>query len=521
MKSLTTKPWGLADACVAIAFISLFFVQADGFARDPGVGWHLKTGAFIWKTWSVPDIDLFLSFAAPRPWVSDQWLSDLLFHFLYVQGSWPLLFAVISIVFCGTFLWFLYRGVVKSGVNYLAAALSCIIAFKLAQVHFILRPVVFAFLFFVFLYVRVFALQMELKVSKTFDLRRCVFILAPLFCLWANMHPSFVLGLLLLVLLPLGQGLDFIFFERAPAALNRALLVKLIALIFICFAATLINPYFFDLHVSIFKLANNSYFMSLNEEWHSPNFQEYSGFLLELVIFGMVACVLLTKQSGLAWGSFEILALLLFAHLTFQSIRVMPFFGIILSIPLAQVLQSLKSLKRFQELPVLRLLWPAFSGIENRERHSHQGRVLLSAFSIVLLWIGIFRSDLLSSLKIEVSPPRNEYPYGALEFLTAQSFSEQGVVVAASPNWGGFITLKGHPQIRAIIDDRNTMLGEKFYREFFNHLRPGGGWQSYLTQFNTTHLLLSAKSALAQSLLESGKLAVLHRDEVAILFRYE
>lgn len=524
------RPWGLTDACVAIAIFSLLFVQSADFARDPGVGWHLKTGQFILESGQVPHGDPFLylptSLSGPqgipgeRGWVSDQWLGDLLLYTFYRVGSWPLLYSLGCSLFCITFFGILYRGMLPSGTTRIAAAIACIAAFKLAQVHFILRPVIFSFPLFALLFIQAVSIRDEVWRNHKFALRRRILFLAPVFLLWANLHPSFVLGLLLLLILSFSFGLDALLFNKAAAAGKRAALDALVLTV-VCLLATLFNPYFFDLHRSIFSLGQSAYFMSLNEEWHSPNFQEYSGFVFELALLFVLAVALAVNSKARRLYALEIVSLLLFAHASLQSIRMFPFFGIVLAPTLARSFEALGDIARLHEIPVLRLLPAACANLEQRESRSWQGQLLLWFFVMVLIITSLLWPAKLSSFAPGLEPSRGYFPYAALDLLKSKLAPDSQFVVAASPNWGGFITWQGFPQIRPIIDDRNTLIGENFYKEFFKKLKAGADWQGYLAQLEVTHLLLQRESNLAGAILESGKLAVLHQDEVAILFEYE
>ncbi|MEO6575951.1 MAG: hypothetical protein ABIP89_19010, partial [Polyangiaceae bacterium] len=81
---------------------TIVFEQSVGFASDPGVGWHLKTGQWILEHKAVPLIDPFLG-GPTRAWVCDQWLSDALLFLLYRAGSYSLIYLVLSGVYFFTY----------------------------------------------------------------------------------------------------------------------------------------------------------------------------------------------------------------------------------------------------------------------------------------------------------------------------------------------------------------------------------------------------------------------------------
>ena len=93
--------------------------------------------------------------------------------------------------------------------------------------------------------------------------------------------------------------------------------------------------------------------------------------------------------------------------------------------------------------------------------------------------------------------------------------SNKKIIIAATPDWGGFITLLGEGKLQAIIDDRNTLLGESFYRNFFDSMQPGPRAELYLKELGANYILLSAQSKLGESLIEQGLAKEIVRDDLA------
>ena len=137
-----------------LAYISLYCVQMSVLADDPGVGWHLKTGELIATTGSIPHADPFLAPAPTisqgggRRWISDQWLSDLLLYELTSYGDWPVVYVFFAGVWIVTFFAVVGPGIRTQVGAALGSTLVTFVAFKLGQVHFVVRPVVFSICLF-------------------------------------------------------------------------------------------------------------------------------------------------------------------------------------------------------------------------------------------------------------------------------------------------------------------------------------------------------------------------------------
>ncbi len=77
----------------AILLLGLLAMTARN-AVDPDLWWHLRTGQWIVETGHVPHSDPFSFTRAGEPWVSHEWLSEVVFYELWKHGG-----AVALIVF--------------------------------------------------------------------------------------------------------------------------------------------------------------------------------------------------------------------------------------------------------------------------------------------------------------------------------------------------------------------------------------------------------------------------------------
>jgi len=500
------RPISFGDIVACISLIALLTLQLVKFADDPGVGWHLQGGKFIAQSGHAPAVDPLLHSDIPRTWISDQWLSDLILYTLYNLGFWPLIYLVFILIYIGTYFAFLLKGTQHISGARIASVFAVFLAFKIGLVHFILRPVVFTFPLFVLLVVFTFSLYRHIKSVNLDKLPSKAWLLPFLFLLWTNIHPSFLLGLGFLSLLPLALFLDGIFFKAALLK-NRKIFIQLLALFALCSLVTFINPYAWRLHKAIISLLSSEFFANLYEEWRSPNFKELPG---TIVIFTLAVIAISAFLGGaLKWGFFELLCMISFSALALQASRNLPFFGIAMCIPLAEALNNFGNIQKFSTLPVFRLLRKPMARIELREARAFPPLLLISlvvalvaVYSVrgkVMLYDGFF------------GPSPSSYPYQAMTRIP------KGSVVASTLGWGGFIVF--HCDIKAIIDDRSTVLGEEFYREYFRRMTPSSDWKQYLKERGATHLLLPPDSPIAL-VAERDGYTLLHKDQTSALYLF-
>lgn len=432
---------------VSLIFLALFIqtltIGLKGISKDPGLGWHIKTGEWIINNFSIPYKDPFLS--VERVWVSDQWMSDIILFLTYKAGGFLWLATGVIILFFSTvFLLHTYRMTHISG-SALTSAVAALFCFRLMQVHLIIRPVVFSFLLFTLV---------VWEVSKWEKGKRGSYLLPVLFLFWANLHPSFVLGGIIVAI-----GVITSKFRELRLAI-------------LCGLATFINPYGLELHKSILFLGQSDFFMSLNQEWRPPT-DEHWFFLLFLLGFGVMPGILLFRKK-LGW--FWIISSILFFLFSMKAVRFMPYFGIIVSVPLSCTLSWY--VWRFRKA---RLILKALIFLEKFARQSDYRPVVVCVLSFLLVYT-LFTKSLIGGAEIE--PPREYYPYGVLSIIP------MGEIVAATPDWGGFLTLHNK---RPIIDDRNTLIGEEFYKEYLNSESDFDKLRAWAKSNNANWLLVTSK----------------------------
>jgi len=506
------RPLSFAPLAVLAAFLTLLVLQMDKLATDPGLGWHLKTGELIWQSGAIPRSDPFL--AGPvRPWVCDQWLADLILYLVYQVGSWPLLSLLATVLFLAPFL-IVLPGVMKSaGASALATTAVLLCAVKLSTLHFVLRPLLFSFPLFAIVFRVLWRTRTHLRAGESAP--RSVWLLPFLFMLWANLHPSFPLGLALLAGCIFCELADPLLLDR-PTPSERGL--RTVCIIFLlCLAASFINPFGPALHQSILSLGGSDYFMKLHNEWRGLDIATPAGSLF-LVLGALSAFTLLiTGGRTLGWGSFELL-LLLSLGLALRSARLMPYTAMLSALPLAQILSSLRSAPLWRRVPPTSRLPAALQTLEDREQRGYS-LPAVTCVGIFAVFTAVAVSGRLPLYRGELGPPRTRFPAEALDVLLSQPAAPTPLTVLNTTDWSGYITWRGYPRLKPVTDDRNVLLGEAHYRAFFEVVSLGGDFEGYLKAHNVDLLLLHSESALARVLRREGRHSVLHADALATVFK--
>ncbi len=436
----------------------------SSFANDPGVGWHLKTGEWIVQNGDVPRVDPFLASSVERPWVADQWLTDLLFYSLYSVAAWQGIYLFLFVVFFSGYFLFLLSTASKYSGSTLAALFAVVLSFKTGLVHFILRPTVFGIFFFILLLSLIYRMRKSAQV-KYQDL----FLSFLLFLFWSNMHPSFVLGFLVLGIFA---------FEVLCAQPSRKHFTKTVLLIVLSGLATLLNPYGYLLHESILTLGGSEYFMRLNQEWKPLELSSGAGTLWIQICVVIILAFIMRRDFRKSVGIFALACFVIFALLPLRSVRFLPFFGVV-SCPLIAL--SFIEIARhpfFQKFKFLRT--GADVQVSEGPSLPLPSRYMLPL--IILLSLSFISMG-------EFGPSRKYYPYDIARYLNDSS--EKKYAVLASPDFGGFLSLyleHGQP----VLDDRNTLLGEEMYRRYFKALESEKELIRLMNDFDAEYYLIKA-----------------------------
>jgi hypothetical protein len=481
------------------AAITIVFEQSAGFASDPGVGWHLKTGQWIVEHKAVPTIDPFLG-GSVRAWICDQWLSDAMLFYLYRAGSWSLIYLVLSAIYFFTYFGILLPLVERRSGTRAAAVLAVFFVMKIGFIHFLLRPTVFGFSFFA---IELFLLEPLFTRSSS---KKRLFWLPLLFVFWANMHGSFVLGA---VPLAVGGGFySWLLIRKKERAVTPFVVCAL------SFLATLVNPSGIGLHKSIVSLGGSKWLMQFYEEWLPLELTSFEGVLF----LGIAACSVVGAwdiarkhagdlKAGLSEWLPDVLLSAVFAVLAFRSVRISPYFGIASAVLVARGAHALAGTR------VLRALFPSgifqrvTAWIGEREAAYAMPRVQLLAGCVVLVSLaGYFAKD------HSLAPPRGRYPYDAIAFLAKLPPGD----VLAGPDLGGFLTLSLWPRNRPLMDDRGTLLGEAFFKQYFAARETPEGFVALARGLHATYVLLPAGSKLSSSIGPAG-CGRLYGDEQAVV----
>ncbi len=480
---------------------------AQTLLGDGDTGWHLRTGQWILAHGRVPDRDIFSFTRSGQPWFAWEWLWDVIFGWLHLRAGMAAVVLGNSLVLALTFA-LLFR-LARRRADALAALAMTLVAAAASAGHWLARPHLFTMLFTV-----VFYTVLE-RADGPSGARRGLWLLPPLMVLWTNLHGGFFVGILLTAAYAAGALAELLRESgddgrRLALARGRAYLAAAAA----CLLATLVNPYFYRLHVHIFQYLADGFYRGNIMEFQSLNFQTAQARYLEILLAAGAAAALVRLRRGQwTWP----LLFVMWAHLALYSARNVEIFVLLAAVPSAAMLSE--ALRRAPELPAAAWL----------------RRALLAAGEFVREWNAFDRGPrwqaasvlavlLLAALMYAPHPPagcRAAHDPKAFPVAAAARLEQAGLLdgVFTPDLWGGYLIYRQYPRGRVFIDGRSDFYGAKFASRYIRAMGAQAGWEGFLGGYGVRAVLLPPDAPLAGALRQSAAWRLDYDDGVALIFR--
>ncbi len=264
--------------CATFFAINLYGVFPQFKLWHTDLWGHLAYGRWIVDHKALPITEPLMPLSRGMPMIDSAWLSQVLGHLTFqsmgVYGLRLLYTGSVILALAGLSLT-VYRRTENLMAGCLALAVFGGVSY---QLFWVFRPQLAGLV----CYVLVFTMATRRVWPRSFW-----FAIPFTFALWANLHGSFVMGLVTLGTLCVGRGIDL--FRRtksftapfADGGFRRLLIATELAA-----AATLLNPYGWGLHLEVLTFARNPNLASLLE-WDPLTLRDYPGQAMAVVAFGL------------------------------------------------------------------------------------------------------------------------------------------------------------------------------------------------------------------------------------------
>ncbi|HTK88386.1 MAG TPA: hypothetical protein VL329_11655 [Nitrospiraceae bacterium] len=405
---------------------------------EPDFGWHLRTGIdLLHHGWRMPLTDPYSHTMPEWPWVEHAWLTDGLIGVIYTNfgtagGLGVILF--FASVIAGAFLLASAPAHAGRTARIVAVALAAWIALPFLGARIQM--------------VTLLGLALLLWLWKRYQWQEIanLWIVPPLFLLWANLHGGFTAGLFTCGLLLTVAAIVRLVADARSSIVRRLdepvlswSQIRHMVLIFgLAVPLTFINPYGWRLYAEIVQSLDDRFMIETLQEWQPVSVSHRAGLTYVFYLAGLALTMLCfyRRIEPTRWAVLGI-----FLALSLRHWRNVPFF-LLVSIPLAaEMVQAIVG-------------WivdhvPAF-------RH-HMRRWLFGVTVAVGAGIVLLGSEHLERVAQSGLDPTKffettEYPIEAVQWIQAHR-SELGARLYNDYGFGGFL-LWWLPDEKIFIDGR-------------------------------------------------------------------
>jgi hypothetical protein len=453
-------------------FVFLLFFLAP---LDTDLGWHLRYGEYIVKTWHFLRVNTLTYYLQGFYWANSYTIYQILVYFIYkVSGligfniACSLLMLASYYFFCRT-----YPRLAKT--SFFLFLFISIFSWQIFDLG--LRSQLFSFFFTII----VFYVLEKSDVNSKF-----LYTLPPVFFIWANVHGAFPFGL-------------FVFFVfLLEKIFHKGSNLHLISLVlFISLLATLINPYGFGVYIE--GLTHVTYALgSLIAEWVPPSLIDklVVGFLF---YFTVMSLFLTNSRRKFFW------------------VTVVSFFVIF-------------SITARRNIPFAALAFAeSFAFIFRDKLVAFENNQKFTVVSVITLVAAIFYVSI-TMLPVNYIASTNSaaycnnsfvvYPCKAVEFLKKNGIKNENIF--ANYEWGGFLEWE-LPQDKYFVDGRmptwKTPEGLSPYTVFLNVIQAQPGYEETLDKYKTDLVLITQGSYLDLELIsDKSTWREIYRDGVSVIY---
>ena len=489
---------------VALLCVLVFTPLSVRLLGDAGIGWHIRTGQEILATRSIPRVDSFSSTMTGRPWFAWEWLYDLVVGQLEASLGLNGVVWFTAVVIATVFAW-MFRLLMTRGANVLVALVLVLLAVSASTIHFLARPHVLSWLFTLAWFWILDSTEHDCFDERVEQKKQWLWTLPLLMLVWVNMHGGFLMGFVLLGVFLLGAIWRWLTTKeiRIEELLQKIAARKrvrdLAGVGILSAAASLANPYGWNLYAHVYSYLSNRFLMDHIDEFQSPNFHGVAqGCFLVLLLVTVAVLTVQGRKVRLSQGLTVVFAV----YSGLYASRNIPISSILLVMVVAPVIPGPGLARAFvQRMSVVEAqlrghLWPILAIAATLSIAANGGRI---------------GSNLLMDAHFD--PKR--MPIEAVNYLEKHQLN--GPVL--SPDyWGGYLIYRLYPKTRVVVDDRHDLYGEQFFRSYLKMMHVEQGWKEFLDAHDAACVLLPRDAALANILAETQGWKSIYADDVAIVF---
>jgi hypothetical protein len=461
---------GLLPLVAGVAIYVMLLVAGNHLLSDPDTLWQITVGQWILDHRAVPQTDVYSFTMRGQPWISTQWLAQVLYAKAYALFGWSgpvVLAAAASAATFALLAKYLTRHLSDSATTvFVAAALALSAGHLLARPHVLAMPVMVAWV------AGLIAAADRREVPSLW--------LLPLMALWANLHGGFVFGLVLVAPIALDAVLN------AEAAARKSLALRWFLFGVAALIAGCCTPYGWNSILAARKILELGSALPLIMEWRAADFGSLGTFEICLLMG-----IGLTLWRGIQLPPMRIVLLLGLLHMALSQGRAAEILALLAPLVLAA--------------PLARQI----GGVEHSSTAAAPPlRGAMFAAVAVALMAGTFAFASVHRFE----PNAHGSPVAAVVALKKLNLTR----VFNDYDFGGYLIANG---VAPFIDGRTELYGEKF---FVDHNAASGLMEPenlfrLLDQYKIEATLMRTQSAATKLLDHLDGWQKIYTDDIATI----
>ena len=458
---------------------------------------HLNYGQNILQTHTISDTEPLLHLSRGVRMINIPWLAQVGMAAINNRvGLTGLQFAYgLTIALCLAVI--AWRSV-KMSHSAIGGIIACAVFFKVnLDQLLVIRPQLFGVLFYCVVVAWMFGKKKHSKFT---------WIAMPLmYTLWANVHGSFSMGLMLMGLAGIGRFGDVLVISKSlrVALLDREL-HRTILLTQLCAAAVLVNPAGFAIYPEVFNVAGNPNIGSMFE-WDALTLRSAQG---QSAVAAALLAFMAIKLSPRRMHCGEMLAFVLTGLLAMWSGRMLnwwaPIAGIVIGTHLIAAMRMTTA-------------W-----LKNPQPAKRTG--LWTVVNVGLVWI-LFAFTSFGVQMVHGRVPAaqkmvsEETPLATVAYLDSAEALPRGIAFVPA-EWAGYVMNRGPKSLEPMVNLHVHVIPEQVWNDYIRLINGPSDWHSLMDEYGINLAVVDKdrQPGLTKRMRESADWTPKYEDRQAIVF---
>jgi len=516
LKERLSVPWTaipVVTACAAfftyLNYIPLFYTDIWG---------HVGYGKWMLEHRALPTEDPCLPLSAGVP-VDTSWLSQLLFGWLASVGGAEALSLVFTVTLWCTYFLYTRAFYLLSGRIWLALIGTFLTWFLGFGRHSIIRPEIFGGLCFATLIWMVVhgepwrSRSAKLACDEELDARPpwLLWIGIPvLFLAWANLHGSFMIGLIVLGCHAVGRTLQVLWTRRSLwEVLRDRWVIRWTLLTELALGATLINPYGVDLLIESVLFGRNENLKDILE-WYELKLVDAEGIQFSVAVLLWLGLYRFSRQRV---SPTDILLPLVFAAGMALVIRIIGWFAGVFALCMMPHITEVGS--RLQDR------WAARRRRGAESDRPESRRFVYTLVCLLVAWSAFALAPMgRQVLGGQPRPPASQYnertPLGITKFLRENP--PRGLVYAPQW-WSDWLAWDGPPNIKTVVSTNIHLAPKRLWDGYMRVSKGETYWDNLLDRWAVQAVVVDKEKQkkLASEVRGSAVWKVIYEDDLGFI----